>query len=218
MILQRLFFNGMLLSTLVLGGHAGASDWEKISEDDGVTVYQRKGEATGTGVSFRGETVVPARIDDILHTMADNSKAHLWMPMVKTRRDLKEIGPTERIEYTHIGMPWPVTDRYFINRAKAERLANGQMRIFVQSEEKFEAAWEDKEKVLGFLYYSEFMLTPIDSGERTHMVIEINSDPRGLLPKFIVNAVQKSWPRQFFAGLTRMLKEAQLIRDGSLAH
>jgi hypothetical protein len=195
-----------------------AADWEKISDDEGITVYQKKDGDQGTGVSLRGETVIPARLDDILDTMKDNTRAHLWIPMVKTRRDLKQVSPNERIEYTHISMPWPITDRYFINKAKAERLPSGQMRIFVQSVDQVEESWIEKDKILGFLHYSEFMLTPVGTGERTHMVIEINSDPRGLIPKFLVNAAQKSWPRKFFTGLNRMLQEASLLQNPAVAH
>lgn len=208
----------MVLTILTIPRSAFAADWQKISEDDGVTVYQKKDAEHGTGVSLRGETVIPARLDDILDTMKDNGRAHLWIPMVKTRRDLRQVSANERIEYTHISMPWPITDRYFINRAKAERLPTGQMRIFVQSVDQVEESWIDKDKVLGFLHYSEFMLTPVGSGESTHMVIEVNSDPRGLIPKFLVNAAQKSWPRKFFSGLTRMLQEANLLQKPAIAH
>ena len=115
-------------------------------------------------------------------------------------------------------MPWPLSDRYFINRAKAERLANGQMRIFVQSVSNPDANWLEQDKVLGFLHYSEFMLTPAEGVEKTHMVIEINSDPKGLIPKFLVNAAQKSWPTKFFTGLSSMLEEDKSLRAKALGH
>lgn len=194
-----------------------AAEWKKISDDDGITVFQ-KADEQGTGVSFRGETNIPASIESILTIMKNNSLAHEWMPLVVSRKDLKSISQNERIEYTHVGMPWPLTDRYFINRARADQLENGQMKIFVQSVETPEPQWLEKDKVLGFLYYSEFLLTPLEGGAKTHMVIEVNSDPKGLIPKFLVNAAQKSWPIKFFTGLTQMLVKAGLTTEGAVAH
>jgi hypothetical protein len=195
-----------------------ASEWIKISDDQGIKVFQKKDVAEGTGVSFRGETLIAAEVEDILRVMADNSKAHRWIPLVQERRDLKQINENERIEYTHVNMPWPLTDRYFINRAKAERLPDGQMRIFVQSVPTPNAEWLEKEKVLGFLHYSEIMLSPQESESKTRMVIEINSDPKGLIPKFLVNAAQKSWPTKFFTGLNIMLKEAGVLKVDKFVH
>ena len=207
-----------IAGVLLLPGLASADDWQKISDDDGITVFQKKDAAEGTGVSFRGETILASNTEDILRVMADNSKAHRWIPLVVSRRNLQKISNDERIEYTHVSMPWPLADRYFINRAKVERLPEGLMRVFVQSIENPDQALLESGKVLGFLYYSELMLTPIEGGAKTRMVIEINSDPKGLIPKFLVNASQRSWPRKFFKGLTVMLEEAGALKTSSLDH
>lgn len=201
---------------LLFANQAQASEWQQVSDNDGITVYQKS--EPGDGLSLKGETVIPARLDDVVNIMKDNNLAHLWIPRVASRRDLYQISDMERVEYTHVAMPWPVTDRYFINRAKSTRLANGQMRIFVQSLDNPDSKYFEADKVLGFLHYSEIMLTPVDNGTGTHISIEINSDPRGLLPKFLVHAAQRNWPIDFFTGLTGMLTKAGTITAKNLAH
>ncbi len=42
-----------IAGVLLLPGLASADDWQKISDDDGITVFQKKDAAEGTGVSFR---------------------------------------------------------------------------------------------------------------------------------------------------------------------
>lgn len=209
----------MMIASVVLmmaTGTARASEWQQLSDENGITVYQKNEQ--GDGISLKGETVIAARLDDIINVMKENSTAHLWMPMVAERRDLYEISNTERIEYTHIAMPWPVSDRYFINRAKATRLDNGQMRVFVQSIDDPDPKYFEADKVLGFLHYSEIMLTPVNNGNGTHITVEINSDPRGLIPKFLVHMAQRAWPVDFFNGLIRILEKAGSIQTQNMAH
>ena len=180
--------------------------WDKVSDSDGIIVYQKGIEGSDT-ISIRAETVIDASVADIADVMGDNNTAAAWMPMITDRHDIKAIGPTERIEYTHIGMPWPLTDRYFINTGKAEYLPKGVVRLSVKSVEHPDPAWLEPDKVLGVLHYSEFLLTPRDGGQSTHMTIEVNTDPKGLIPSWLVNIAQKSWPRDFVTALRGQLEQ-----------
>src|SRR5206468_3182285 len=85
--------------------------WEQVSAADGIVVYQ-KHQAGLDIISLRGEATIDASTTAILDVMKDNARATEWMPLVAGKHDLKAVGPTERIESTHIGMPWPLTDRY----------------------------------------------------------------------------------------------------------
>ncbi len=183
--------------------------WEQISAHDGITVLMKDLAGTPT-ISLRAHAVLAASVDDIFTVMRDNKTAAEWMPMIAERRDLEPLGDHQRIEYTHIRMPWPLTDRYFVNRARMERLAGGSMRLSVKSEA--EPKLVDKDKVLGKLLYSEFLLTPQGAG--THMTLEVNTDPRGAIPKWLVNMAQKSWPRDFFTGLQTQLAKRGLLKTG----
>lgn len=189
--------------------------WRKVHDENGVVVYQRDLDGVST-ISLKGEATIDARVQDIFAIMANNAEAHEWMPLVRDKRDLRTVSPTERIEYTHIGMPWPMADRYFINQGKAEYRADGSIKISVKSVD--EDPVQDASKVLGILHVSEFMLTPIDDGRRTHMTLEVNSDPKGLIPKWIVNVAQKSWPLDFFSGLTRQLTKHGKLGSAPLSH
>ncbi len=188
---------------------AGAADsldgWETVSEGDGITVY-KKLLNDGDIIAVRGAALIPARLDDIAAVMKDNKTAADWMPMIAERRDLKQLTPNSRLEYTHLAMPWPVTDRYYVNLAQADQLPNGALRFFVKSVDDPDKAYLEDDKVLGFLHVSEFILTPVDGGAGTEIKLEVKTDPRGLIPKVLVNLGQKRWPRQFFEGLIDQLK------------
>lgn len=206
--------------TLLMGSTAFAEtpktadkSWKKISDDQGIIVYQKKVKGLDT-ISLRGETIINAAPRVIAEVMADNTTAHEWVPLVASRKTLKELSPVHRIEYTHIKMPWPLTDRYFVNIGKAELLPDGSIRMHIKSHDKpQDLVPSTPDKVLGILHYSEFSLTSLDQGLRTHVRIEVNTDPRGSLPTWIVNAAQRSWPRDFFTGLLAQMKKRGLLKD-----
>lgn len=216
--LAPLAFVVFALAATASTAHAWSSDekgWEKISAGDGIVVYKKVDDGSAT-ITIRGEALIPAKLDDIADVMKDNKTAADWMPLIVARRDLKTLTANSRLEYTHLGMPWPVTDRYFINHAQADRNADGSMRMFVRSVDEPDADYLESDKVLGFLHTSEFLLTPKDGG--TFMQLEVNSDPRGMIPKFLVNMAQKKWPRDFFEGLKKQLETRGLLKKDVVAH
>ena len=189
------------------------SAWTLVSDDDGISVYQKQVDGLDT-ISLRGEAIIDASPKNVAEVMADNRTAHEWIPMVAVRRTLKEYSPLDRIEYTHVDLPWPLTDRYFVNIGKGELLSDGSIRLLVKNyDQPDQLIAHENDKVLGILHYSEFRLTSLEGGRRTHVQIEVNTDPRGLLPAWLVNATQKAWPRKFFVGLMAQLRQRRLIHD-----
>jgi hypothetical protein len=200
-------------SALAQGTASKGSEWHKVSDDDGIIVYQKKVEGLDT-VSLRGETTIAASIKHITDLMADNSIAHLWMPMVAERRTLKMLSPMSRVEYTHVAMPWPITDRYFVNIGQAETQPDGSMKLSVKSHERPQDFMPlQPDKVLGILHFSEFLLTKLEGGRKTRIQLEVNTDPKGNIPSWIVNVAQRSWPRDFFTGLIGQLRKRGQIED-----
>ncbi len=167
-------------------------------------------------ISIRGEAVVAATARSIFEIMQDNRNAHKWIPLVSEKRDLEQVSDSERIEYTRIEMPWPMTDRYFINIGKVEHLDAGKLRIYIKSVER--PGFEDNGNVRGILHYSEFILTPVQNGAATHLTFEVNSDPKGLIPKWLVNRAQRTWPEDFFKGLNEQLARRGNVTEPPLAH
>lgn len=184
--------------------------WEKVSDEDGIVVYSRNLDGLAT-ISLRGEAVIDASVQEVFDTMKDNTTAHEWMPLVAEKKDLQAMGANQRLEYTHVKMPWPLTDRYFVNTGTVEKLDGGGLKVFVKSVEN--PTHRDDDKVLGELKYSEFLLLPEADGAKTRIKLEVNTDPKGMIPKFIVNAAQKGWPRDFLTGLRK-----QILKRAKLAH
>ena len=75
---------------------------------------------------------------------------------------------------------------------------------------------DDPSHVRGSLT-STFVLTATADGKATRVNGEVHCDPRGSLPNFVVNLVQKDWPRNTLGALRAQvakpdIKENQAIK------
>lgn len=200
----------LVLAILVSVGAEVEKTWKKVSDDDGIIVYECTSPGMDT-VSLRGEAIIAAKARDIAQVMANNERASVWVPMVAERRVLKTVGVTQRVELTHIAMPWPVTDRYFVALGQADFMSDGRIRLSVKSVSDPENYLVMPDKVLGVLHTSEFLLTPMANDSGTRIEFEVNTDPKGLIPKWIVNYAQTGWPRDFLTGLAKELAVQGLL-------
>lgn len=197
------FWCFLLFFCLLLPSFLFADDWKKVREKNGIVVYERESSSSDI-VSLKSEVIISASPYDIYKILKDNTCASDWMPLVAEKRNLEVISEDYRVEYTHIDMPWPIKDRYFINLAKADFHPNGSITIFAKSVDY--PSYTSAEKVLGFLQYSKFLLQPVEKG--THITMEVNSDPKGHIPKWFINFAQRKWPINFLTCLIKHLKEA----------
>jgi hypothetical protein len=189
---------------------ASTASWELMNDRNGVQTWGIDADDDGF-VSFKGVSVIDAAIDDVVTTMKDDSTAHNWMPMVAARRALRQISEGHSIEYMHMKMPWPCTDRYFIEDTHIETLPEGGVAFVIESIAKPEAAWLDADKVLATFRHSEFRLRPVEDGKKTELVFEVVSAAGGSVPTWLVSLAQQSWPHDFVVGL-----RAELTRRGKL--
>jgi hypothetical protein len=57
------------------------------------------------------------------------------------------------------------------------------------------------------LNFSNYNLKKLEDG-KTQVTLEIHSDPKGWIPKFIVNMVQRTYPIKLFKALKKQLKKS----------
>ncbi len=176
---------------------AVAQDWALKSDKDGIRVFSRQ-EIDSPVVSFRGEGLVQQPLAKIYEILSKPEFYHLWMPMFKDSKVLEHRSEQHKIVYIHIGMPWPVTDRVFINEGLVTDQADGSAVLSIHS---VPYTYALDGKVLGWTSRSQFRIHAAENPNETHVTVELNQDPRGAIPKWMVNWVQSSWPRKFFENL-----------------
>jgi hypothetical protein len=199
----------LLFFIVLFGLNAQASinkNWQFIEDDKGISVYQT--EIAGTKlVGARGEAVINAPLNRILFVLSDIERAYEWVDGLKASKVLERKGILETVVYQEFGLPWPVSNRDFVFRGTARSDERGRVIIEIKSEDHPLAP--KTTGVRGELIESKYVLTPMGP-TKTKLEVEIVCDPKGMIPTWLVNLIQKSWPRKTLTALMRQLEKPEV--------
>ncbi len=203
---------GILLGVAALG----AEDWVEVAHSPEITVYRK--EIPGDPLfAYRGDATISAPMDKVVSVVTDSNRRAEWAERVKEARILKQISPTERIEYLVTRVPWPLKDRDFVlhTRLIPDRTAK-TLRILVESTD-FSEMPENPKYVRGFVKQADFVLSSINGGKSTRVLSESHVDPKGSIPAWVINMIQKSFPRKSVANLTRQVSRPDIVSSPLVA-
>lgn len=185
---------------------APAHEWEEIHHDDLVTVYRKEVEGSDV-LALKGTGTLDAPIGKILGVVLDVKRRPEWMEQVKSVEVIREISPNERIEYMHLSPPWPVKDRDIVVDEKVE-VDRAAHKITVRMKSVEDPSHPVRpDRVRAMLYSATFEVTPADGGQKTAMVAESHSDPKGSIPKWVVNFFSKNMPSKTLTKLLARVRE-----------
>src|SRR5262249_52181441 len=163
--------------------------WERVRTEDGVVVSRR--EVPGSPfVAFRGEGDVDAPILGVGDVLVDVPHEKDWIDSVVEARVLRKVSDTEYIMYSHLGMPVPLTDRELVTDVTIT-LDQAKRTLTVRMRSVTDPSAPKTSYVRAQLKDSVFVLSSIDGGKRTHVVAEIDCDPKGSVPAWMVNLFQR---------------------------
>lgn len=185
--------------------NAGASinkNWQFLDDKNGISVYQTKIPGTKL-VGARGETIINASLNRILFVLSDIDRSMEWVDGLTTSKIIENNGILETVVYQEFNLPWPISNRDFVFRGKAHKEADGRVVIEIKSENHPLAP--KTTGVRGELIESKYILTPIGNSQ-TKLEVEIVCDPKGMIPIWLVNLIQKTWPQKT---LTALMKQVQ---------
>lgn len=167
------------------------TQWEYVGKDKDVEVY--KGQVKGTSVvAFRGVAVIDAPVEKILTVIHDLNLMKKWMQEMREVKVLERQGLFNKIEYNIIDAPWPMSDRDFVYSFKLFVNQDSTITIKVENATHPDAP-EKRKLVRGELSASRYVLRPLEKN-KTYFEIELLADPKGSVPKWLVNLTQESWP------------------------
>lgn len=198
-----------LLSALLVTPSAQAQElsWKQIYEQDGIVVS--KSDVPGTKlVAFRGETVMDASVGSVLRVLLDHEHRLDWVGRLVKNEVLEQDGPYDFVAYQVFNLPAPISDRDYVYRAVATHdPGTGVVTQSLQSVEHAQAP--ESVGVRANLVNSRYVLTP--QGGKTKVEVEILTDPRGTLPAWLVNMIQRSWPADTLGGIRAELGKGWVV-------
>ena len=191
-------------SFLGLPGLAQAGGkWVTITKEQGVTVTNRR-EKGRVFPTFRGTGRVKANILDVFAVISDADRQKEWMHNCADSKMLKVVDDNTRITYNRTDAPWPVKDRDCTLRAKVDVITPGK-----EIKVRFRAI---KTGLMGEV--ADVVRMPVLEGhwylvgmgpDKTLVEYQVNADPAGDLPGWLVEQTSKDLPLHTLVNLRKQV-------------
>ena len=157
--------------------------------------------------AVRGEVVIKQPIDIVASVICDHTR---WGEWTKTLERSEVIGRDEHnnlIVYQVFDMPIILSDRDVVYSFSLETIGD-QYRIVGWTREG-----QTGPKTVGVrmnLEVGRWLLTPMTDGS-TKLILEVLMDPKGVLPKWFVNIVQRNYTADTLDNLRRQANRSDII-------
>jgi hypothetical protein len=185
--------------------------WELVGNKDDIVTYRR--EVAGSPViAIRGEGVVEASILRVASVLMDTARLPQWMDRVAEARRIRATSALHYVEYERATTPFPLTDRDFVIESWVE-IDGAKKQMVLRARSATDPSTPLTGLVRGEVLASTFTLTALDRGQRTRVMAEVHTDPKGSIPKWMVNLVQKSWAHTTIMGLRSQVNKAGVPDD-----
>lgn len=180
--------------------------WKKTRDINGIQVYSIAIQDTAI-VKARAVAIINAPLDKIQRLVNTLAQRPQWVPYLKYSRIIEKISETEHIEYSLFSAPWPASDRDFVYRVKrSQQLVDDQLQLSYQMQSVSHGEMPlQSDLIRGEIFSSVYRLTAINAGQ-TRVELIYHADPKGWLPNWIVNIIQRAFPFRMLRNLKQQLE------------
>jgi hypothetical protein len=176
-----------------------ADDWKLIGTEQGIQIFRR--ELPGSRITaLKGTGTVDAPVWKVASILLDTARASEWADSLKESRVVRRLALNRYIEYNHVGLPLIIKDRDFVSDVRIDVDPIGRTFALVYKPTDDPAAPVTR-NVRGEIVSGLFEATSIGPDKRTRLTAEVQCDPKGALPSWIVNFFQKNWPLHTFEAI-----------------
>jgi hypothetical protein len=193
---------------LCIAWRADGDDWKLIGAQHGIEIYRR--DVPGSSlVAFRGEGEIDAPVWKVASVLLDTRRAPEWADSLVESRVVKRLAPDAYVEYNHIGMPFILKDREFVSDVTIQ--IDAEARIFALIYKPSGARVPATHYVRGEIRSGIFQVRSLEQGRRSVLTAEVQCDPKGAIPAWVVNFFQKGWPIKTFEGVRAQAAKPDVV-------
>ena len=194
--MYRLFFLFIVCFSTI----AQAQDWKPIYEKDGIAVA-KKVLPDSNLMPFRGEGVVDVHIGRLVKVIKTSGLGPEWVDLQVESKELVRDSDESAILYNKYDLSWPVSDRDYVMRQKTTYDADAKVvTVTYESieDDRFPADDCCVRAVAVRTYWKFTYVSPT----QTRIEVEVYTDPKGALPAWLVNMIQRGWPYNSIIGIS----------------
>lgn len=190
-------------------------EWQKILEQDGVEIFLAD-VPDSKFKAFRSIGVVKGNIEKYLALFREVGEMKKWSPKIIEKTVVKDVSDIEAITYQIDDIPWPAQDRDLIltNKLFLDK-DEKTLKVLLYSVEE-PSLPPTKKYVRAQVNWAVFSIKS-QTKETTHIDFMIHADPKGEIPAWIVNQIQRKWPFKFLKNSEKAAETFSLpVRPGVL--
>jgi len=153
--------------------------------------------------AFKGEIVAPIHIGKIMSTFTDASQRKEWVDRYYAQESLFKDRPLAERYWIRFDLPFPILDRDYV--MEFEAVPNAATRTILSTVKSTVDPKKPEQEccVRAVVEGTFYKFEAVPGKEETRMTVEVRTNPKGLLPGWLVNLIQKKWPSKTLSGLIR---------------
>jgi len=195
----------MLLFLVFQQGLSANQKWQKVSDDNGIKVYTISLPNTDI-VKAKAITNIKSSLIKIRQELDDIDRRHEWVPFLKQSKLIILNSASKRIEYSLFSAPWPASNRDFVYSLELVKESSNQL-VYKMHSVKTDLMPENKKYIRGEIFESIYTLTKVDEN-LTRVELSYHADPKGWLPSWIVNIIQRIFPHKILNNLRKRIESS----------
>jgi len=177
--------------------------WRQVTNDKGIQVYTIDIPNTDI-VKAKAIAEIKVPLIRVRDELDDIANRHQWVPFLKQSKLIVMNSATKRIEYSLFAAPWPASNRDFVYSLELVKESSDQL-VFKMHSVKTHMMPENKKHIRGEIFESIYTLTKINEN-LTRVELSYHADPKGWLPSWIVNIIQRVLPYKILRNLRQRLE------------
>ncbi len=191
-----------------------AAEWKWFARGQDFELFVKPSARPSALKAFRLVGTLPVAPRDVAIGILDRDHRPLWMRDILELRTVRLPSPGVVVEYSAIRTPFVIKDRDFLVRTEVSVDARGQVFVITTRSVEDETV-PHQSRVRGELIEGKFVISPGAENGTSKIVADMDVDPKGSVPQWMVNHFQKNWPAVMFRSLKNFLalKTATLPPD-----
>ena len=199
MNIKKFIYLILLLCCAMSISSANQNDkWKLVKDNNGIQVYTKKA-GNSDIVKAKSKTIIKAPMRKVRAKLDDINHRHEWIPFLKISKPLSEYKNNKRIEYSHFYAPWPATDRDFVYLIELVSETDTQL-VYEMASVESNLMPVNQDKIRADLFETIYTLKALDKGT-TAVELTYHADPKGWIPNWIINIMQRVLPYKILSNL-----------------
>lgn len=185
---------------------AHADEWEDMGVQDGVRVSRMQVEGSSV-MAFRGEIVTETHIANIAQVFLDPTLRGTWVDRYHSHGTMERTDRHE-LYWIRFALPVGISDRDYLLRADLE--VDESRKDFIARVNSVEDGRHGEQRCCVRAETETFYHFRALPNGRTRMIVEVHTDPKGLIPNWLVNRIQRDWPSKTLTNLIARARQSDV--------